>query len=274
MTTGDPWYGRMAMTTDEEQELGELNETGFGGRRSASAPDEVEATLASTLDCLDDAINYLRWIVDLTLPYLDGPILEVGAGHGTFTASFAKLGTVHAVEPSQLASGLLSDRYGDDPRVTITHGLVEDLPTGPTFGSAVMINVLEHIEDDAAALREIYARLQPGGHIAIWVPAFRLLYSDFDRQLGHHRRYRRPGLEQVATASGFRVVRSHYVNLPGWFSWLIVARLAGKAPTAGPLVAIFDRFIVPIVRFVESRFVPPFGQSIILFARKPLTVEG
>ena len=68
-----------------------------GSTRSFDA-DEVHATLTSTLDSLDDAENYRNWIVDLARPHLAGPILEVGAGHGTFTESFAAFGAVTAVE--------------------------------------------------------------------------------------------------------------------------------------------------------------------------------
>ena len=72
---------------------------------------EVDATLASTLDSLDDAENYRNWIVELASPYLAGPILEVGAGHGTFTEAFAAFGDVTAVEPDTYAAGLGAERY-------------------------------------------------------------------------------------------------------------------------------------------------------------------
>ena len=71
----------------------------------------VDATLASTLHSLDDAENYRNWIVELVSPYLAGPILEVGAGHGTFTEAFAAFGDVTAVEPDTYAAGLLAERY-------------------------------------------------------------------------------------------------------------------------------------------------------------------
>jgi SAM-dependent methyltransferase len=236
-------------------------------------PEVVGATLASTLDMLDDAVNYLDWIVDLARPYLDGRILEVGSGHGTFTSELAEIGQVHAIEPSAHACGLLRDRYGTDVRVAITEGTVDQLATGATYGSAIMINVLEHIEDHQGALRQIYARLRPGGHVVVWVPAYNFLYSDFDRKLGHYRRYRRRGLEQTVMDAGFLVVTSRYVNLPGWFSWLVLTRLLRLEPTAGPMVRIFDRFVVPVVRAVESRITPPFGQSVLIAARKPFGME-
>lgn len=228
-----------------------------------------DAALAPTLDSLDEAVNYMRWIVDLARPALAAPILEIGAGVGTFTAAFADIAPVHAVEPGAQGTAVLRERFADDSRVRITQGVIDDLPPGAAYGSAVMINVLEHIEDDVAALQSIRSRLSQGGHIAIWVPAFPLLYSDFDRDLGHFRRYRLPGLRQVVTSAGFSVTDARYVNAPGFFSWLIITRLLKQRPTSGPLVTIFDRFVVPLVRRVESVVRPPFGQSILLIARNP-----
>lgn len=226
----------------------------------------IDATLASTLDTLDDAVNYMRWIVDLARPHLDGPILEIGAGHGTFTGALAEIGPVHAVEPGRHAGTVLAARFAGDDRVRVTAGVIDDVEREPAYGSAVMINVLEHIEDDVGALRELRARLRPGGRIAIWVPAFELLFSDFDRKLGHHRRYRKAGLRSVVEAAGFRVTDIRYVNAPGFFSWLLITRLLRREPTSGPLVTIFDRFVVPVIRRLEAIVAPPFGQSILLVA--------
>jgi SAM-dependent methyltransferase len=232
-------------------------------------PDEVDATLASTLDSLDGADNYRDWIVDLARPHLESPVLEVGAGHGTFTGSFAALGSVTAVEPGRHAAALLAERYAGDDRITGVAGVVADVPSTPSFGSAVMINVLEHIADDQAVLREIRDRLRPGACLAIWVPAFRLLYSPFDAKLGHVRRYRKHELEADVRRAGYDVVDSRYVNMPGWFSWLILVRLLRQEPTSPTTVRVFDRWIVPAVRWVETRVRMPFGQSVLVIARRP-----
>ncbi len=231
--------------------------------------DEVDATLASTLDSLDDAVNYRNWIVSLASPHLAGPILEVGAGHGTFTESFAGFGDVTAVEPGAHAAQLLTERFAGVDGVTTVAGVVADVDPSPVFGSVVMINVLEHIADDQGVLAEIADRLRPGGHLAIWVPAFELLYSPFDRKLGHERRYRRRQLEQDVRRAGYDVVESRYVNLPGWFSWLLLVRILRQEPTSPTMVKVFDRYIVPAVRWIETRIRVPFGQSVFLVARKP-----
>ena len=229
----------------------------------------VDATLASTLDTLDDAVNYLSWIVELARPHLTGPILELGAGQGTFTSSFADISAVHAVEPGDYACSVLGARFAQDDRVAVTCGMVDELPSGPQYGSAVMVNVLEHIEDDFGAVSQIADRLRPGAHLVVWVPAFMFLYSQFDHELGHHRRYRRGRLNDVMTRAGLEVVESRYVNLPGWFSWLLITRLLRQRPTSGPLVKLFDRYLVPVTRAVETRIRPPLGQSILIVAQKP-----
>ena len=225
--------------------------------------------LATSLDSLDGAVNYRNWIVDLCAPHLVGPVLEVGAGHGTFTEALAAFGSVTAVEPGSHAASVLAARYTGDARVTSIQGVVNDVPAESPFGSAVMINVLEHIEDGRGVLRAVFDRLEPGGQLCIWVPAYEFLYSDFDAKLGHVRRYRKPQLAADVRLAGYEVVESRYVNLPGWFSWLTLCRFLRREPTSPVTVRIFDMWIVPAVRWFETRVRVPFGQSVFLVARKP-----
>ena len=229
----------------------------------------IDATLTSSLESLDKATNYRDWIVDLCAPHLRSPLLEVGAGHGTFGAHFASFGDVTAVEPDANAAAVLAQRYAGDERVAVVAGVVADVPVGSGFGSAVMINVLEHIADDHGVLRDTFDRLEPGGRLCIWVPSYELLFSRFDKKLGHLRRYRKRQLEADVRRAGFEVAEARHVNLPGWFSWLIFCRLLRREPTSPTIVSIFDKRIVPAVRWCESRVRVPFGQSVFLVARKP-----
>jgi 2-polyprenyl-3-methyl-5-hydroxy-6-metoxy-1,4-benzoquinol methylase len=87
-------------------------------------------------------------------------------------------------------------------RVTVLQGSTAAVAGLPPFDSAVLINVLEHIDDDDGALRELPATLKPGGRLILRVPALALPYSDFDRKIGHYRRYRMAGLR--AQLSGVR----------------------------------------------------------------------
>jgi SAM-dependent methyltransferase len=227
-------------------------------------------TLRATLEALESATNYRNWILGLADPFLDAPVLELGAGRGTFTGLLAGHGAVRAVEPSPELAGALSERFAGDERIAVTVGTADDLEPERRYGSAVMFNVLEHIADDRRALRTLHDRLSPGGHLVLWVPAFQLLHSRFDDLLGHYRRYRLHPLVELVTACGFKVVDARYANAPGWFSWLVGARLLDRIPTSPTVIKLFDRVAVPVVRAAERVVRPPFGQSVFVAARKPV----
>lgn len=230
--------------------------------------DAADSRLAATLESLDDAPNYRDWILSLLRPWAKHPILEVGAGHGTFTEVLEADGPITACEPSPRAAALLRERFAGSAIVTVEDRPVEALASTPAFGTAMLINVLEHIEDDEAMLAALRERLTDGGRLVLWVPAFPLLYSAFDRTIGHHRRYRRRGLVDLVERSGFDIDVVHHANLPGFFSWLLVARVFGRAPTDARAVRVYDRFMIPLIRRMEQFIRPPFGQSIFLVATR------
>ena len=105
-----------------------------------------------------------------------------------------------------------------------------DLHVESQYESIVMINVLEHLADDRAALQSLGGALTPGGRLVVYVPAFMLLYSKFDREIGHYRRYRRPALSHLFEDTGFRVVESRYVNSIGALGWFVYCRVLDDSP--------------------------------------------
>jgi len=229
--------------------------------------DAADAELEETLDNLDGADNYAAWIFEAVEPHLGEAVLEVGAGHGTFTGLLsARSARVAATDVSERCVGILSARFADDPRVTVLHGSAADAAELPPFDSAVLINVLEHIADDDHALRELSATLKPGGRLLLWVPAFAFLYSDFDRKIGHYRRYRKAGLAEKLSSAGYDVAEIRYMNAVGALAWLVVARLLHRAPTRGLSVRIYDSYFVPVLKRVERRLGAPFGQSVFAVA--------
>lgn len=203
----------------------------------------VEETVGATLAALQAAENYRRWIVALARPHLEPPMLEIDTGQRSFTGLLAELGSVHTVEA------------------------VDDVPAYRHYSSAVLFNVLEHTEDDAALVRAVRQRLRHGGTIAVWVPAFDVLYSRFDALLGHHRRYRRGPLIELMTACGYDVTDARYVNAAGWVSWFVGARLLNRIPNSPQVISAFDRLVVPLERRLEDAVHPPFGQSLFVAAR-------
>lgn len=230
----------------------------------------TEAELAETLESLDGATNYASWIYDLAEQYVGPRTLELGAGHGTFTGRLAERSTrLVAVEISEQFAEVLRKRYQDDQRVEVHQGDLGAAAQHGPYDSAVLINVLEHIEDDHAALRQLFDLLEPDGHLILWVPAFQLLYSEFDRKVGHYRRYTMATLGEELERAGYDIETMRYVNSIGAVAWLLMARLLRRTPTVGAPVRIFDRYIVPRLQRFEDRRQLPFGQSIFAVAQRP-----
>jgi len=94
-------------------------------------------------------------------------------------------------------------------------------------------------------------------------PAFPTLYGPIDRNLGHFRRYTRRELVAVASGAGLAVRRLRYINLAGWFGWWWNARVARREAQSEAQIAVFDRWVVPVVSRVESVAPVLFGQSLL-----------
>ena len=227
------------------------------------------ALQSAVLEDLVEAVNYRQWLVDLTLPYLGDDPLEVGSGLGDYAADWRTSGaprfTVSEADPSRLA--VLRERFAGDPAVTVTELAVPVSGAG-THSAVVACNVLEHLADDAAALAGFAGLLRPGGRVVLVVPAFPVAMSRFDRAIGHHRRYRKAGLRRLAEEAGLQVEVLRHVNAIGLLGWLVAVRLLRGRPRAGLLLTVFDRGVVPWLRRVEARWEPPFGQSLLLVARR------
>jgi SAM-dependent methyltransferase len=220
----------------------------------AAAPDETQR---ATLESMDDSRNYADWIVELLTPYLRGTILEVGAGHGTFTELLAAFGRVVATDLSPDCVEHLRQRFARRPDVEVVAGDVTASVAGRRFDTAVLINVLEHIADDVGALARLREALVPGGRVLVFVPAFEALYSRFDAAVGHHRRYGRAELMTRAYQAGLEVEEIRFVNSLGAAAWWALATKLGRTPTMQWPVRVYDSLLVPLLRRVEASWRAP-----------------
>lgn len=216
------------------------------------------------------AVNYHRWIVGELAPFLGRQVAEVGAGIGSVSSLLLEqpIERLEAYEPSDNMFPQLAARLAGEPRARAVNAFFgSEAPTQP-FDSVAYINVLEHIEDDRGELARAFDAIRPGGHLLVFVPALGWLYSDFDRRIGHARRYSRAGLAQVARAAGFEVIRAKYFDLAGVLPWYLNCVLLGRGLGAGG-VALYDRLAVPPMRRLEGWIPPPLGKNLLMVGRKP-----
>lgn len=215
-----------------------------------------------------DKPRYRRYQYELIAPHCGRSILEVGAGLGEFAEQFDDVDRLVLTDVDPGAVELMARRFAGRPEVqtrTLALGVAPELDE--PVDSVVAINVLEHIEDDAGALRSLATAVQPGGSIVLWVPGYQQLYGEFDRKVGHVRRYTPATLAGAVRRAGLDVELVKPVNLLGGIAWWLTVRRGGSTSPDSKLVAVFDRFVVPVTRALERVMRPPFGQSVLCVAR-------
>ncbi len=201
-------------------------------------------------------------------------ILEIGSGTGGNLRLLSRFGTVTAVEMNEAARAMTLARH---ERADIRAGsLPYDLRLGNRrFDLICLFDVLEHVEDDAAALTAVRALLAPGGVLLITVPAYTALFGPHDEALHHKRRYERAGLRAKLTDAGLRVDRLSFINaalLPVAWALRLAdkglrrAQASGTAMPPAPLNALLAG-IFGAETLLLPHFDLPFGLSLLALAR-------
>jgi SAM-dependent methyltransferase len=218
------------------------------------------------------ATNYADWTFDLFAPLVRGAVLEVGCGIGTFTRRLAHDPRVTRLVSIDISAPAVARARAavDDPAVELHTADVMEM--SGVFDLVVCMNVLEHIEDHAGALRHMLNLLAPGGTLFLLVPAHQWLYSSFDRESGHWRRYNKRGMQRLldhSSAGTLVHLRQFYFNSIGAVGYGVVYKVLRKAPRAdaGAEIGWFDRVVVPIQRRLEGRAMP-FGISLVSIITK------
>lgn len=214
--------------------------------------------------------RYKRYQHDLIRPHVGRSLLEVGAGLGELAAEFHELERHVVTDLDPDCVRLLAERFAERPEITAAQiDLDGHIDRPEPVDTVLAVNVLEHIADDVAALRGLARLARPGGSLVMWVPGYQQLYGEFDRRVGHHRRYTPRTLREAFIAARLEPACVRPVNLLGGLAWWAVVRHGGARSPNPRLVGVYDRVVVPMTRMLDTAFVPPFGQSVLGVARVP-----
>jgi SAM-dependent methyltransferase len=237
--------------------------------------DSSTGVIEDSLDMIEDLRAYNQWVYDLLKSHIQGRVLEVGCGTGNITRFLTKSADqVVGVDPVARFIDRFRERFAGSKTVTSHRCTLADL-SAPTqdadcFDTAVSCNVFEHIEDHVGALKQVATHLRPGGKAVIFVPAGPIAFGKLDQELGHHRRYTIASLRQAMQDAGLEWVDGRYSNAVGLFGWWFNSVVLKKTTVPGGQAVWFNR-LVPVLSRLEKLIRPPFGQSVVGIARKPLT---
>jgi SAM-dependent methyltransferase len=223
------------------------------------------------LDLFAAAKNWKSYWSRQIKPFLNGDILEVGAGIGSNTGRLDQGGTERWVclEPdpqlvARLTETLRNAKSGR--KYEIVCGTLQTL-AGQQFDTITYIDVLEHIQEDRDELAAAATHLRPGGRIVVLSPAHQWLFSPFDAAIGHFRRYNRAMLQNITPAS-LRLERIKYLDCAGLAaSASNLLLLRQSLPTAKQL-AVWDGWMVPVSRVLDGLIRYSVGKTIVAVWRK------
>lgn len=232
---------------------------------------EKNAIYAGAAELWANEANLPRYNLDIVrklskLAPLNARVLEFGAGIGSLAQILAKQKGIKPIclEIDPNLKNIIQERGFE------CHSSLEDIEG--QFDLIYSSNVLEHIDDDQKALEQLYQKLKPGGVLALYLPAFQCLYSDFDAAIGHYRRYGKAELMNKLKNSNFVIEKCEYADSIGFFAWLTTkTKKHNQNPNKNNDVQLrfYDHYIFPLSNFMDSigmKYL--FGKNLLAIARK------
>jgi len=219
---------------------------------------------------LERTRRFNGWMARTLEPWLGSKVLEIGAGIGNLTSWFIPRDRYVASDVNENYLHYLNNYASGKPYLNIAKVDLEDAETfarlGCSFDTVVCINVLEHVRDPMAALRNLHSILEPGGRAVIYVPAGQWLYSSLDDALDHRCRYDKEMLTRELESCGFEVEHLesfNKVSVPAWF-WN--GKILKRRGFSRLQLKIFD-LMVPILSRIDH-LIPWPGLGLFAVGKK------
>ena len=225
--------------------------------------------------------NYDRFQYSLFEKYLQGRVLEVGAGTGRITDLVIRDGNFDELvisEPSPYFFGRLEARFRSIPKTRLIQAETADMikTSRGYFDVIFSVHVMEHIEDDRAFVGQQLELLRPGGMLIILVPALQFLYSELDKNIGHFRRYSKSSIRSLFNGTPGRVEKLFYSNFIGVLGSLYFSKLKKiqyqtdetQRQRFFKLYQIFSQYFVPGIQMVEKVIPVPIGLNLTVIATR------
>lgn len=226
--------------------------------------------VGTELDVFSFATNWKAYVRSKIAKYLVGRVLEPGAGIGAATELLYD-GTPEkwvCLEPDRELARRIPERSLTSPeRCEVRIGTLADVDPAERFTCIVYMDVLEHIQHDAAELALAAQHLESGGHLVVLSPALPSLYTEFDAAIGHYRRYTKQSLRTVAPQG---VAEELCIYLDGLGALLSLGNrlLLHSAAPKKKQILFWDRVVIPVSRLTDKLIAHSTGRSILTVWKK------
>jgi len=225
-----------------------------------------------TLEVIAKADRFNRWMFDQFKDQLKGEILEIGSGIGNISQLVIEEGhSITLSDYNEEYCDFLKNKFSQNANVKeiLSIDLVHpDFPNKyftykEKFDTIFLLNVIEHIKDDLVAIKNCKYLLKKDGHVVLLAPAYSWLYSSFDKQLGHFRRYSLKSLKELLKKNEFNILSGSHFNFAGIAGWFLFGKIFNKKMLGSNEMSVFNK-IVPLAKVIDNLFLKKIGLSVVV----------
>ena len=221
---------------------------------------------------LSRAPKFNAWMADIIRPFCGNSVLEIGSGVGNLTQKLTPRRKYVVSDVNPLYLQTLARLRIDRPYLETAYCDVTDLESFPKtqgpFDTVICLNVVEHVQDDKASLRNIRAVLAEDGRAIVLVPQGQWNFGTLDEVLGHQRRYSREALRKLAADCGFEVKQLFEFNRIGTLAWWLNGKVLRRRKF-GLLQILALNFLTPLLRMIDHLLPVPALSLIAVLERAP-----
>ena len=212
---------------------------------------------------LFDKANFFRFYIFLLLKrYIGKKVLEVGAGIGSFTKVYYKKEiNIIVSETDMFNLNVLKKKFKKYKNIKVKNNLTKQFKE--SFDTILYLNVLEHIKDDKKEISNAIEKLNYNGHLVICVPAHNYMYSKFDKEIGHYRRYDINFFNNLKLKNAV-VKKSYFTDSSGHLLYYLNKIFFSKEtyPSRSKIM-IWDKIFIPITYILDFLTFYSIGKNII-----------
>ena len=219
---------------------------------------------------LSRAQHFNAWMADTIRPYVGDSVLEIGSGIGNLTVQLLPRKTYTATDINPLYLQIMNNLKENKPYLSVNRLDLNDVSefkkAGKRFDTAICLNVIEHLEDEHQAMRNIADLLESRGRAIVLVPRGKLLFGSLDEVLGHKKRYEIRDLRSMASAAGLSVEKIIPFNRTSTIPWYVNACILKRRHFGLFQITMFN-LLVPLIRHIDA-YLPWASLSLIAVLKK------
>ena len=219
------------------------------------------------LEFFDAAKNWRKYQFENILKYINSSVLEVGPGTGNSVQYYKnRASQITLLETNKNLANSLKSKFDEDKKIIVLNSDIHIQEK--TFDTIMYMDVLEHIEDDKKEVNKALKHLNSGGNLIFFVPAYQFLYSDFDKSIGHIKRYNKQFFLSFKENENISIVELKYFDSIGFF-FAVLNKLfnKNKKESIGLGVKIWDKLMF-LSRIMDLIFLHKFGKSLFCIMKK------